>query len=74
MLTEREQEILRLLSEGYSCSEMALKLNISETTVISHKNSIRIKLKAKNSCQVIMNAVAQGYLIPKKSSKMRIDK
>jgi DNA-binding NarL/FixJ family response regulator len=61
-LTKREIETLTLLSKGFSCSEIAKKLCISETTVITHKNNLRVKLKAKNSCQVIMNGVLLGYL------------
>jgi DNA-binding NarL/FixJ family response regulator len=55
-------QILNLLSEGYSCRGMADKLHISKTTVITHKNNLGIKLKAKNSCQLILKAVLQGYL------------
>jgi DNA-binding CsgD family transcriptional regulator len=69
MLTKREIEILNLLSEGYSSRGMSDKLHISKTTVITHKNNLRIKLKAKNSCQVILQAILQGYLKPKNPHK-----
>ena len=67
-LTKREIEVLNLLSKGFSCSEIAEKLSISETTIITHKKNLRFKLNATNSCQKIWEAVIQGYLEPKKSS------
>lgn len=62
VLSKREKEILDLVSKGYLCCEIAKKLNISETTVITHKNNLRIKLKAKNSSHAIMQAVLLGFL------------
>lgn len=43
-LTRREQEVLRLMAEGYTNSSMAQRLSLSERTVESHVNNIFSKL------------------------------
>ncbi len=43
-LTNREQEVLRLMAEGYTNISIAHKLSISERTVESHVNNIFAKL------------------------------
>lgn len=43
-LTQREREILQLIAEGSSSVEIAGKLNISETTVKTHRNHLMDKL------------------------------
>ncbi len=62
MLTNRELEILELLAKGHTCGEIGLILNIAETTVISHREKMKEKLQAKNSCNLILNAVIMGFL------------
>jgi two-component system, NarL family, response regulator NreC len=64
MLCKRERLVLELLSNGCSCCEIAKELNISETTVVFHKDNLRIKLEAKNSCHLISQAFYKGYLKP----------
>ena len=56
-ITPRENEIFKLLSSGYSAKMIASKLNISETTVITHRKNLIHKLKAKNSAEL----VRKGY-------------
>jgi len=43
-LTRREQEVLRLMADGYTNISIAHKLSISERTVESHVNNIFAKL------------------------------
>ncbi|MCK6630048.1 MAG: response regulator transcription factor [Anaerolineae bacterium] len=43
-LTRREQEVLRLMAEGYTNIAMAQRLSVSERTVESHVNNIFSKL------------------------------
>lgn len=47
-LTQREREILRLIGEGNSSKEIASKLNISETTVKTHRNHLMDKLNVRD--------------------------
>jgi DNA-binding CsgD family transcriptional regulator len=52
-ITTREKEIFQLLSSGFSAKIIADKLNISETTVITHRKNLIHKLHVKNSAELI---------------------
>lgn len=47
-LTNREQEVLRLLARGYAYKEVAARLTISVKTVESHASSVLRKLQLSN--------------------------
>lgn len=47
-LTNREQEVLRLLARGYAYKEVASRLSISVKTVESHASSVLRKLQLSN--------------------------
>ena len=61
-ITERETEVLVLLSEGLTVKEVASELFISHHTVISHKKSLYEKLGAANCFQLGMIAERNGLL------------
>jgi len=61
-LTEREQEILHLLAEGFSNQEIAGLLVIGLSTVKSHINSLYSKLGTHRRTQAIIIARDQGLL------------
>ena len=65
MLTGREQQILQLISSGDTTCEIAKKLNICKTTVIFHRNNLKKKLNAKNSCQMVLNGIKKGLILLK---------
>ena len=48
MLTTREREVLQLIGEGFSSTEIGLKLNISVTTVKTHRNNLMDKLDVRD--------------------------
>ena len=48
ILSNREIEVLSLVVQGYINKEIALKLNISLTTVITHRKNIMEKLGMKS--------------------------
>ncbi|MCW9528856.1 helix-turn-helix transcriptional regulator [Klebsiella grimontii] len=52
-LSKREVEVIYLLSQGYGCTEISEKLNISINTVKFHSHNIVRKINAKN----IKNAI-----------------
>lgn len=56
----REIEVLKLLAQGYNCKEIGTILNISESTSISHKNSLKKKYEAKNVCHLVYKAFKCG--------------
>lgn len=61
-LTEREFEVLRLLSRGLPNAEIGGRLFISETTVHSHVLSILRKLKARNRTEAVAMVYRRGFL------------
>ncbi len=55
-LTRREKEVLQLIVEELTTDEIAEKLFISPTTVISHRQSLLRKLDAKNTAGLVKAA------------------
>ncbi|NVO01660.1 MAG: response regulator transcription factor [Bacteroidetes bacterium] len=56
-LTTREIEVLKLAALGGTNKEIADKLFISVKTVDSHKHNIMLKLKLKNTAEMVLYAV-----------------
>lgn len=63
-LTPREQEILRLMAEGFSNKEIADMLSISLKTVENHRSNIRNKLGLHNFMDMVRYAVKLGLIDP----------
>lgn len=61
-LTPREQEIMRLLSEGYPTKEIADKLFISPKTVENHRANIMKKLDLHSTMELVRYAVKLGLI------------
>ena len=61
-ITEREGEILNLLSKGMRIKEIAGLLHVSRGTVTMHINHILFKLSASNSVEAVANAFRLGIL------------
>jgi DNA-binding NarL/FixJ family response regulator len=61
-LTGREEQILHLLGEGLSVSQVAQRLYISPSTTKTHMARLYDKLGANNRTQAIMAAVRLGLL------------
>jgi DNA-binding NarL/FixJ family response regulator len=59
-LTDREQEILRLIAEGYDNADIGSRLFISPKTVKNHVSSILAKLQMENRIQAAVYAVRRG--------------
>ena len=57
LLTEREKEILLLISEGLSNQAIADSLNLSKRTVDKHRENILGKTQAKNTAELMMFAI-----------------
>lgn len=66
MLTEREMDVLNLLSEGFAKKEIADRLGIDVTTVVTHVAHIYGKLDAQNAPAAISKAFRLDIL-PAKS-------
>lgn len=61
-LTNREEEVMRLIAQGYSNKEIATQLDISVKTVESHKTNVMEKLELKSRTEIVRYAVRQGWL------------
>jgi len=62
LLTDREREILQLLAEGRSNKEVANLLNISPTTVETHRGHILRKLSLHGTADLILYAVRKKII------------
>lgn len=61
-LSEREQEVLRLIADGLSNAEIATRLIISEKTVKGHVSNILSKLHLMDRTQAAVFAWKQGLV------------
>ncbi|WP_242041673.1 LuxR C-terminal-related transcriptional regulator [Alkalinema sp. FACHB-956] len=61
-LTERELEILTLLTQGHRDRDIAEHLFISESTVKFHLNNVLAKLQVRTRYQAIYQAIQQGWI------------
>ena len=61
-LTDREQQILELVSVGQSAKEIALEIDIAPRTVERHIENVRLKLSARNRAHLITKAAVMGLL------------
>ncbi|MEJ2289946.1 MAG: response regulator transcription factor [Deinococcales bacterium] len=59
-LTEREEDILRLLAQGASNQEIAQSLGVSEKTVRNRLSEIFSKLRLNNRTQAALYALREG--------------
>ena len=57
LLTRREYEVLKLLTEGMFNKEIAMKLNISERTVKNHVSNIFKKIEVTDRTQAAVFAI-----------------
>jgi len=61
-LTRREREVLKLITQGMSDSDISTTLFISPTTAESHRKNIRSKLGARNSAEIVRIAMERGLV------------
>jgi DNA-binding NarL/FixJ family response regulator len=63
-LTAREQEVVKLIAEGYSSKEIADALVISEKTVERHRANILEKLGMHDRVELTRYAIRRGLVEP----------
>jgi DNA-binding CsgD family transcriptional regulator len=61
-LSPREQEVLQLVSEGYSNSMIAGHLHLSENTIKTHVETLLIRLNARNRAEAVAAASRQNLI------------
>jgi DNA-binding NarL/FixJ family response regulator len=63
-LSKRETEIVCMIVEGHSYTQIADRLNISSHTVTTHRKNIMGKLGVNNTAALVMYAVKVGLVSP----------
>ena len=58
----REMEVLHLIAEGFTNTEMADKLFLSKRTIEGHRQALIEKTGAKNTAALIRFAVVNGFI------------
>ncbi|CAI7975389.1 hypothetical protein FRAHR75_180001 [Frankia sp. Hr75.2] len=62
VLTDREADVLRLISEGLSNNEIANRLYLGAQTVKTHVSSVLAKLGARDRTQAVIIAYESGFV------------
>ena len=62
LLTDREAEVMALIVQGFINKEIANRLNIAPSTVITHRKNIMEKLGARSLVDIIIYAVVNGLV------------
>ena len=62
ILSDREIEVMSLIVQGYINKEIANKLNIGLSTVVTHRKNIMDKLGMKSVSALTIYAVMHGYV------------
>jgi DNA-binding NarL/FixJ family response regulator len=61
-LTDREEEVLKLLAAGLANKDIAQQLSLSEGTVKNHISAILAKLHANDRTQAVLTALKRGLV------------
>jgi len=61
-VTEREEEVLRLIALGYSNKEIAARLAVSVKTVEAHKANGMLKLGLNTRMDIVSYAIFRGWM------------
>jgi DNA-binding NarL/FixJ family response regulator len=64
VLSKREQQVLKLVADGYTNQEIGAKLGISFKTVARHRERIMYKLNLHSCSELVKFAIRTGLIVP----------
>ena len=56
-ISPTEKKILEMIAEGFSTPDVALALDMSKHTVLSHRRNLLLKFDVKNSAELVRRAI-----------------
>lgn len=62
ILTKKERELLELICEGCTSSEIAERMFLSVETINSYRKNLLFKLSAKNTASMVRLAIEEKYI------------
>jgi DNA-binding CsgD family transcriptional regulator len=62
VLSKREQQIVRLLSEGYTSKQVAYEINISAVTVNNHRQNMLRKTNTSSTAELVKYVLKNGVI------------
>ena len=71
-MTSREKEVLHLIAEGMTNSEIAKVLSISPHTVTRHRANLMKKLNVHNRVELVNVANSRGLITMRKSRELSL--
>ena len=58
-LTQREQQLLKLIVDGYSNQEISDRMCLAEQTIKGYRKNLTFKLQTQNTAQLVRLAIEQ---------------
>lgn len=71
-LTHTEKRILDLVGQGLSSAQIAIILDISASTVESHRKNLLLKFDAKNAAELVKKAIHSNLLSSDSENKLTL--
>ena len=62
VLSDREREVIRLIAQGFTNKEIAIRLDISPKTVETYKSRSMAKLDLRGRTDLVRFVISQGWL------------
>ncbi len=62
LLVDDHDIVLRLIASGKKTDDIAAQMGLSSNTIETHRRHLLAKLHARNSAELVLNAVKRGLL------------